>query len=45
MHPTVKPVALVADVGITPLRLLPSRPSRKRYQYLLSDVTLPRVRQ
>src|SRR5437773_377532 len=32
-------------VGITPLRLLPSRPSPKRYQCLLSDVTLPRVRQ
>ncbi len=32
-------------VGITPLRLLPSRPSQKRYQYLLSDVMLPRVRQ
>src|SRR5262245_15415589 len=30
---------------VTPLRLLPSRPSQKRYQYLLSDVMLPRVRQ
>jgi hypothetical protein len=41
-HPTAE---WIARHGITPPRLLPSRPSRKRYQYLLSDVTLPRVRQ